>query len=74
MPTTTDSPVDTLLAAATLFGTSATLLHAAARATDLVIQSNNTRRIREINHLMQLMTNDLNKLTDPAPSEPTVES
>ena len=72
--TTTDSPVDTLLAAATLLGTAATLHHAAARAADLVIQSNNTRRIREINHLMQLMTNDLNKLTDGAPSAPTVES
>ena len=66
--TTTDSPVDTLLAAATLLGTAATLHHAA----DLVIQSNNTRRIRQMNHLMELIGRDLNKLTDGAPSEKRV--
>ena len=69
MPTTTD-PVDTILDAATLLGTAATLHHAA----DLVIQSHNTRRIRQMNYLMELMGRDLNKLTDGAPYEPTVES
>ena len=63
-PTTTDTPVDTLLARATLFGTAAGLHLATARATEIALKTNKARTMRAVNHIMMLMTHELNQLPD----------
>ena len=70
----TDSPIEPILATASLLGRAAALHHAVARTVDLVVQTGNTQRIREVTHLLDLMTRDLLKLPGPAPAGHTVES
>ena len=76
-PTTTETdPVQAIQLAVSILAASAELHSAAARATELAIQTRNPTIIRQTTALMRLMRNDLLESASrtPASGQPTVES
>ena len=59
--TTTDTPIDTLYAAAEILATSAAMHRATATATEIAITSGAAQVIRLVNNTLRLMTLSLEK-------------
>ena len=74
-PTTTDRPLDTVVAIANILGTAAGLHLATARATEIAIKTNKVTTMRAVEHTMMLMSRELTQVPDLGTPPPrTVES